>query len=144
MFITVAKHYLTYILDIVLLHDRVVKLVHNLSHRWFWRLMIHVHNIISVEEFSLFTCSSFIRFAPMHCQQRIAVWRMKLPYVRNLSFHDDPDKVGEGDATLGRCSLLHGHVQPRLALWCRRGLVGYVEVKALFRNGRTLQRYKGI
>lgn len=50
------------------------------------------------------------------------------------------DKVRERDTTLSRCSLLHGHVQPRLALWCR-GLVGY---KALFRNGRALQRYKGI
>lgn len=54
------------------------------------------------------------------------------------------DKVSENAVTLGRCSLLHGHVQPRLALWCR-GLVGYVG-KALFRNGPScaLQRYKGI
>lgn len=54
------------------------------------------------------------------------------------------DKVGENAVTFGRCSLLHGHVQPRLALWCR-GLVGYVG-KAPFRNGPSyaLQRYKGI
>lgn len=69
---------------------------------------------------------------------------MKLPYVRNPSFpRRSTDKVGEHDTTLSRCSLLHGHVQPRLALWRCRGLVGYVG-KAPFRNGHALQRYKGI
>lgn len=54
------------------------------------------------------------------------------------------DEVAENAIKLGRWSLLHGRVQPRLALWCR-GLLGY-DGKALFRNGPSyaLQRYKGI